>query len=132
MACWRPRWCPRTVVPVEVATCDEVVCPGELPMGLSLLLLCGPIHFWLPIGDPVSSLHIGAPLPGPTWPPAVGPVCSELSCHPSEPPRGSARSSRGAPIHFRPQLMAWFRASPRTCAGPKCCCFRSSRGLPPR
>jgi hypothetical protein len=31
-----------TWVPVEVATCNEVVCPGELPVGLSVLLSRGP------------------------------------------------------------------------------------------
>jgi hypothetical protein len=31
-----------TWVTVEVATCNVVVCPSELPMGLSMLLLHGP------------------------------------------------------------------------------------------
>ncbi len=114
-----------TWVTVEVALGNEVVCPGELPVGLSTLLSVVPVHFRLPIGGLVSSLHVHAPLPGPTRPPAVGPVCSELSFHPSEPLCGSACSCHEAPIHFRQQPTARFRASPCARAGPKSCCFRS-------
>ncbi len=106
--------------------------PVNCPWGSARSCCMVPIHFRPPIGRPVSSLHICAPLLGPTQPPAVGPVCSELSCHPSEPPWGSAHSSCEAPIHFRLQLTGRFRASPRACTGPKSCCFRSWRGRPSR
>ncbi len=106
--------------------------PVNCPWGSARSCRVAPIHFQPPIGGPVSSLQVRAPLPGPMWPPAADPVCSELSCHPSEPPWGSAHSSCEAPIHFRPQLTARFRASPRAHTGPKCCCFRSWRGRPSR
>jgi hypothetical protein len=67
----------------------------------------------------MSSPHIRARLLTPRGPPVEGPVCCELSCHPIEPLRGSARSSREAHIHFWLYFTARFRAFPRTHAGPK-------------
>jgi hypothetical protein len=39
-------------------------------------------------------------------------------CHPGELSWGSHAPVVRAPIHFRPLFEAWFRASPRACAGP--------------
>jgi hypothetical protein len=66
-----------TWVTVEVATCDEVVYPGELPVGLSTLLIHGRHSLWAWHWQPVSSLHVRAPPLVPCGPPAKGPVCSE-------------------------------------------------------
>jgi hypothetical protein len=103
----------------EVATCDEVIYPGELPVGLSTLL------------------HSPHSLLASHWRPGVGPPCT---CSPSSPtwapskrssvqwkrtailvnwPWVSARSSREAPIHFWPQFMARFRVFPHALAGPR-------------
>jgi hypothetical protein len=53
-------------VPVEVAMCNEVVCPDELPMGLSKLQSRGPCSLlaarWLPGVEPYvhsSRSHMG-------------------------------------------------------------------------
>jgi hypothetical protein len=99
-----------TLVPDEVAACDEVVYLGELPVGLSTLLSHGPRSLsaahWLPGVEPLFMCT----LPVLRGSPAKGPVCSEVSCHPGEPPWGSASSSREAPIHFQPHFTARFRA----------------------
>jgi hypothetical protein len=82
-------------------------------MGLSMVLLRGPRSL------SVLSLHVRAPLLVPAGPQLkVQRVVKEI-CHPSKPPWGSACSSREAPIHLRPQLMAWFEFSPRAGATPK-------------
>jgi hypothetical protein len=93
--------------------------PVNCPWGLARSCRVAPVHFRPPIGGPVSSLHVRAPLPGPTWPPAVGPVFNELSCHPGELPWGSARSSREAPIHFRRNLRPGFELPHVHMLGPK-------------
>jgi hypothetical protein len=74
-ACWRLNGV--HVGPVEVATYNEVIYPGELPLGLSTLLSVAPIHFWPPIDGLVLSLRVLAPLPVQRGPQAEGPACSE-------------------------------------------------------
>ncbi len=95
---------------VEVEKCDEVICPGELPVGLSTLLWHGPhsllaAHWWPSVKPP----HTCSPS-SPMWPPAKGPVCCEMSCH---------CCSREAPIKFRLYFTTRFQASPHAHAGPK-------------
>jgi hypothetical protein len=78
-----------------------------------------PVHFWPPIGRPVSSLHIRAPFQIPRGPPAEGSVHSEVSCHRGELPWGSARSSREGPHPLLATIYGPVSSSPRACAGPK-------------
>ncbi len=51
--------------------CDEVIYPGELPV--EPLYCVAPVHFRPPIGGPVFSLHVLAPLPVRCGPLAKGP-----------------------------------------------------------
>jgi hypothetical protein len=76
LVCWRPLWGPLKP-PVGVTTCNEVIYPSVLPVGLSTFLLHGPCHFRPPNGGPVLSLHIHDPLPVPRGPSAEDPACSE-------------------------------------------------------
>ncbi len=121
-----------TCVPVEVAMCDEVICPGELPVGLSTLLSHGPCS--------LSAAH---------WRPHVRPLCT---CSPSSPTQAPSRrfsmqwgrvaipvNWRGAqhtpvvgpPVDFRPQFTAWFWDSPCARAGPKAAAVKDEGvGLP--
>ncbi len=70
LACWRPQWRPRGPK-VEVAMCGEVVYPGELPVGLSMLLLCGPrllsAAHWRPSVESPCMCSPSSP-----WPPSEG------------------------------------------------------------
>jgi hypothetical protein len=90
------------------------------PWGSACSCHVAPFTFDRPLGSPVLNLHVHVPFPVPRRLPAKGPVCSEKkNSHRGEPPWGSARSSREAPIHFRPQFTTRFRVSPRARAGPR-------------
>jgi hypothetical protein len=88
-----------TCVPVEVAMCNKVVCPGELPVGLSTLLLHGPCS--------LSVAH---------WRPHVRPLCT---CSPSSPTR--APSQRSSMQWGR---VAILRLPMCMCLAQGCCCKR--------
>jgi hypothetical protein len=108
------------------STCNEVIYPGELPVGLSTLLSRCP--------HSLSAAH---------WRSGVEPprMCSPFQSHvgpqrrvqraikyfsfPGELPWGSPHSSHEAPIHFRPYCTARFRVlSTCTCWAQGCCCKR--------
>jgi hypothetical protein len=89
--------------------------PLNCPWGSARSCHMAHIHFWLPNGGPVMSLHVHASLP--CGPPAEGPACRLiLACHvgprmrkrcamkssiPMNCPWGSACSCHIAPIHFQ-------------------------------
>jgi hypothetical protein len=87
MACWWPQWHPRRPTS-EVATRDEVIYPGELPVGLSTLLSYGPhslsaTHCWPGVEPPyVLPFQSHA---GPQQ--KVHRAVKEI-CHPGQPPWG--------------------------------------------
>jgi hypothetical protein len=89
------------------------------PWGSAFPSRVAPVHFQSPIGSLVSGLHVRAPFQVPRGPPARGSVFREVSCHPVEPPWGSARSSREAPIHLGPQFTARFQAPHVHMLGPR-------------
>jgi hypothetical protein len=114
---WRPWWRPHGLT-VEVATCDEIIPPGELPMGLSTLLSRVPrylsaTHWW-----PSDERSHRSPLPVPHGPQQKVQCAVKENCQPCELPWGSA-CCREAPIHFRLQFMAQFQVSPCARAGPR-------------
>jgi hypothetical protein len=75
LVCWQPLWRPRGSSAVEVARAMKSSIPVNCPWGSARSCRVAPIHFWLPIGCPVLSLHVCAPLPVPRRPPAKGPAC---------------------------------------------------------
>jgi hypothetical protein len=93
--------------------------PVNCPWGSARSCRMAPVHFQPPIAGPVLRLHVCAPLPVPRGLPATGPACSQESCRPGEPPWGSTRSSREAPIHFWPHFAAQFRVTSCARARPK-------------
>ncbi len=98
--------------------------PVNCPWGSARSCRVAPVHSRLPIAGPVLSLHTRAPLPSHVGPQQQDPpACSQESCHPSEPPWGSARSSCESPIHFRLHFAARFRVlSMCMCRARSCCC----------
>jgi hypothetical protein len=120
------------VGPSRGGMCNEVIYPSELPVGLSTLLSRGPhsrsaTHQRPGVESPCTcSPH------SPTWAPSLrSSVQRGKSCHPSGLPWGSHAPVVEAAIHFRPPFAAWFRASPRACAGPNAAAVRDEGvGLP--
>jgi hypothetical protein len=98
---------------VEAATCNEDICPGELPMGLSTLLSRGPRSL---SAAPVLSLHVRAPLPVPRGPPITAPISVQSRERPSR------RGAQHVPVVRPPStfgriLWPGFEFSPRARAG---------------
>jgi hypothetical protein len=67
LACWWPRWRPRGSS-VEVVRAMKSSIPVNFLWGSARSCRVVPVHFWLPIGGPVLSLHVRAPLPVPRRP----------------------------------------------------------------
>ncbi len=113
-------------------TCNEGVCPGELPMGLSTLLLRGPHSLWATNWRPgVESPCTCSPHSPTRAPSQRSSVQRGKSCHPGEPPCGSHTPVVGAPIHFRLPFAARFWAPPRACAEPNTAAVKDEGvGLP--
>ncbi len=117
---------------VEVATCDELIYPGELPVGLSKLLSRGPpFTFSRPLAARCRASTYVPPFQVPRGPPAMSPVCSVMSCHPGEPPWGQHAQSWGphsrsaatySPVSSFPTCKCWAQS----------CCCRWRRGRPSR
>jgi hypothetical protein len=88
------------------------------PWGSTRSCCVALIHFRPPIGGPVSSLHIRAPLAGLHRPSRGSSVQCGKSCRPGEPPWGLHAPVVRAPFHFRPPFAVRFQASPLVRAGP--------------
>ncbi len=119
LACWRLQWRPRGCL-IEVVTCDEVISPGELPEGLSMLLSCGPRSLSATHWQPLLSLHIYAPLPVPYGPPAKGSACIKRDLSSWWTTMGLSTLLSWGPhsllaVNYGPVLSF----SPYACAGPK-------------
>jgi hypothetical protein len=106
-------------VAVEAVTCNEVIYPGELPMGLSTHPSHGPRSLSSTHCQPGVEPPCMCSSSSPTWAPSKGPVCNKENCHPGELLWGSVCSSCEAPIHFQPFLQPGFEFSPRAHAGPR-------------
>jgi hypothetical protein len=88
---------------------NEVVYPGELPVGLNKLLSCGPRSLLVAHRRPgVESPHT-CPPHRPTQAPSRGSSMQRgRGCPPDGPPWGSHAPVAWAPIHFRPLFAARF------------------------
>ncbi len=66
--CWRSQWHTRGP-PVEVEACDEVIYPGELPVGFSTLQSRGPCSLstahWRPSVEPPRTCSPSSPMQAP-------------------------------------------------------------------
>jgi hypothetical protein len=79
-----------------------------------------PIHFWAPIGGPVLSLHVRAPLPVPRKPPAKDPACNEVDLLiPLNRLEAHYAPVVRSPFNFGHILRPGFEFSPRAHAGPR-------------
>ncbi len=100
-------------------TRNEVVYPGELPVGLYTLLSRGPRSLLVAHRRPGVESPRTCPPHWPTQAPSRGSsVQRGRGCPPGGTPWGSHATVAWAPIHFRPLFAARFRASPRARAGP--------------
>jgi hypothetical protein len=94
--------------------------PANCPWGSARSCRVAPVHFRPPIGAPVLSLHVCAPLPVPRRPPAKGSACNEVDL----PIPVNRRGAQHAPV-MRPPftfgriLQPGFEFSPRARAGPR-------------
>ncbi len=96
-----------TWVALEVARAMKSSVPVNCPWGSARSCRVAPIHFRPPIGGPVSSLHVHAPLTVPRRPPAKGPACSVVKAAIPVNRRGARTLQSWAPpstfgCHLRP------------------------------
>jgi hypothetical protein len=94
--------------------------PVNCPWGSACSCCVTPVHFRPPVGSPVLSLHVHAPLPVPRSSPAKGPACNEVdlliqvNCH------GAQHTPVvRPPFTFGRILRPGFEFSPRARAGPR-------------
>ncbi len=117
LACWRPQWHPLALG--WGSTCDEVVYPSELPMGLSTLLSRGPHSLsaahWQPSVEPPRTCSSSSPTQAPSKGSSV-----QWSRSPVPVNRHGAQHTPVVrlPFTFGHILRPGFEFSPRARAGP--------------
>jgi hypothetical protein len=90
------------------------------PWGLARFCRVAPVHFRLPIGGPVLSLHVCAPLPVLRRPPAKGTACNEVDLRIPVNRCGAQHAPVvRPPFTFGCILRPGFEFSPRPRAGPR-------------